>query len=70
MWRRIVVGNEKPCVILENGDVKEVYNRESLELNIENCTKMLNDEPDMDSFKRAIITEAISSLKQGLSLLT
>lgn len=35
MWRRIVVGTEKPVAVWQQNGVTEVYDRDALELNLD-----------------------------------
>jgi hypothetical protein len=69
MWRRIVVGTEKPVAVWQQNGATEVYDRDALELNIERCINRLNTDTELDDFNRAALSSAILSLKQGLALL-
>lgn len=69
MWRRIVVGTEKPVVVWKKDDRTEVYDRAALQLNIERCTNRLNTDTTLDDFNKEALKQGILHLKQGLALL-
>ena len=69
MWRRIVVGSEKPVVVWQKDGRTEVYDRDALELNIERCTNRLNTDTTLDDFNKESLKQSILHLKQGLTLL-
>jgi hypothetical protein len=69
MWRRIVVGNEKPVVMWKKDGITEVYDRNALELNIERCNNRLATDTELDDFNKELIKHSISHLKRGLALI-